>query len=605
MTAFKTKNSRLFSLLFSFLPILLMAQDVSIKAFVSRNQVTTDERIQYSVEVSGSTNNLPDVNFPDMNDFYVLSGPNQSTSIQFINGAMTSSKTLSFYLKPRREGQLKLGKASIEIDGKKLESNEVIVTAGKPDPNAVAQQKSQQNVEQGDDSNIFLKTHVSKRTAYIGEQIVIEYRLYFKNNVRTYEVEKNPSNAGFWTEDFEMPSQPLIENEVIDGINYSVATLKKTAIFATRVGSLELDPMVVNLEAVIPNKRGRRSLFDSFFEPSGRSIRKTVSSQPVKLNIKPLPDAGKPADFSGAVGSFRFSVDVDKQQAEVNEAVALKLKLSGTGNIKLTDLPKVDIPPDIEQYEPKNSSSISKKGGAISGSKTSEYILIPRIPGAFKIKPIQFSYFDPQKNKYFTTNTDQIDLTITGEANNSAVTPMAGFSRKEVTLLGKDIRYIKESTNLQPVAEHNYFNIYIGGGFLLGILFFAGFIFYDDKQAKISGNIVLAKSIKASKLAAKLLTEARKNISAADQSLFYKAINSALSNFVRDKLNIELTDFNTVTAEHALKAKNIPAEIVKEYIDLVSECDLKQFAGIGSSENEKMMTMNKARTIITKMEKLI
>lgn len=606
MFVYKKVDIVIKTIFFILLPLLLMAQDIKIKAFVSKNQLSSDDRFQYSIEVSGSTNNLPDVNFPSMDDFFILSGPNQSTSIQFVNGAMSSSKTLTFYLKPRKEGQLKLGKAWVEVDGNRIESNEVIVNVSKPDPNAAKQ--NQNNTSSKDvsaDDDIFLRSHVSKRTAYLGEQIIIEYKLYFKNNVRTYEIEKNPANAGFWTEDFDLPSQPLIENEVINGINYSVATLKKSAVFATRIGTLELDPMVINLEAVIPVKRGRRSLFDSFFEPSGRTVRKSVSSRPIKLSIKQLPEKGKPVNFSGAVGSYRFNIDVDKQTAEVNEAVALKLKLSGVGNIKLTNLPKVEIPPDIEQYDPKTSSSISKKGTVISGTKTAEYILIPRIPGEFTIKPITFSYFDPQKRKYYTTSTGPIKLTISGEAGSSAVTPMAGFSRKEVTLLGQDIRYIKESTNLQSVKRHGYIDMYWVAGFALGILFFIGFLVYDDKQAKISSDRVLARSRKAGKLAVKLLAEARKNINAKDQSLFYKAVNSALSRFVQDKMNIELTDFNTQTAEQALKSRNIPDDLVKEYINLVSECDLKQFAGIGSSEAEKNETMNKARTLITKMEKLI
>ncbi len=596
-------------ILFIFLicPVAIIAQDVSIKAFVSKNKISSEERFQFSIEVSGKSTSLPDVKFPELKNFYILSGPNQSTNIQYVNGAMTSSKTLSFVLKPRAAGKLTIGKASLESDGKVLESEPIVITVSKAGaaPQQKTQTKNNQNASQIPSGNIFLRSFVSKRKAFLGEQIIVEYRLYFKTQVRTYELEKNPSNIGFWTEDFELPQRPTIETEVINGVNYNVATLKKVAVFATRVGDLELDPMIVNVEAVVATSRNRRSLFDSFFEPSGRSVRKKVSTKKIRLKIQPLPDKNKPRNFSGAVGSFRFSAKIDKNSAEVNEAVTLKINLSGTGNIKLTDLPTADIPPDIEQYDPKLGSTVSKAGGAVGGSKSAEYILIPRIPGEFKIKPISFTYFDPDKKKYFTKSSSLMKLQVTGEATASATSPMAGFSRKEVTLLGRDIRFIKESTVMQEISDRGYISRPLLSGFVLGFVLFAGFLFYDDKRAKIDGNVALKRNRYASKLAAKFLSEANKNIKSSDVSLFYRSISSALSKFVQDKLNIELTDFNVQNVEIALSKKNIPQDIINEYTSIISECDFRQFASTSGSEQDKNSTLEKARIIITKMEKYI
>jgi len=587
-------------------PISSIAQDVSIKAFVSKNKVTSEERFQYSIEVSGESTSLPDVKFPEINDFYVLSGPNQSTNIQYVNGAMTSSKTLSFVLKPRAVGTFTIAKATLESKGNILETKPIVISVIKVNPSQKQQQtKSTTTGNQIASDNIFLRSHVSKKKAYLGEQIIVEYKLYFKTQVRTYELDKNPSNTGFWTEDFDLPQRPVIETEVINGVNYNVATLKKAAIFPTRVGDLELDPLVVNVEAIVASRNNRRSLFDSFFEPSGRSVRKKVSTKKIKLKILPLPEKGKPKNFGGSVGSFRFNTEIDKKSAEVNEAITLKIKLSGTGNIKLTDLPLADIPPDIEKYDPKQSSTVSKKGGKISGTKSAEYLLIPRIPGTFKIKPISFSYFDPAKKKYFTKNSGVIQIIVTGEANATATSPMAGFSRKEVTLLGRDIRFIKEATVLHETSGHGYSSPTLIGGFILGFILFAGFLFYDDKRAKIDGNIALKRNRNAGKLAAKFLGEAKKNISQSDASLFYRSVNSALSKFVQDKLNIELTDFNAQNVEQALKKKNIPEDIIKEYTTLIGECEFRQFASASGSEEDKNNIFEKAKSIITKMEKYI
>ncbi len=597
---------KLFLLIYILLPLTAFAQDISVKAFVSKNSITNEERFQYSVEVSGKSTSLPDVNFPELKNFYVLSGPNQSTNIQYINGAMASSKTLTFVLKPRAVGKLTIPKATLEIDGTTLETKPIIINVIKADPNSQKQQtKSRQKGNNISSDAIFLRSHISKKKAFIGEQIIVEYKLYFKTTVRTYELESNPANVGFWTEDFELPQRPIIENEVINGVNYQVATLKKVAIFATRVGALELDPMVVNVEAVVKSSRNRRSLFDSFFEPSGRSVRKKISSRKIGLTIVPLPEKGKPKDFNGAVGSFKFSAKIDKTNAEVNEALTLKIKLSGVGNIKLAELPNAEIPPDIEQYDPKFGSTLSKQGGRISGTKNVEYLLIPRIPGTFKIKPISFSYFDPNKKKYFTKSSGKIDLSITGEANATGSTPMAGFSRKEVTMLGRDIRFIKENTALQEISKRDYFSTTLFGGFILGIVLFAGFLFYDDRKAKLDGNIALKRNRYAGKLAAKFLAEASKNIKTDDASLFYRSISAALSKFVQDKLDIELTDFNVPNVQAALEKKNIPDDIIKEYSSLISECDFKQFASTTSSGGEKDDTLDKARMIITKMEKFI
>ncbi|HES59937.1 MAG TPA: protein BatD, partial [Caldithrix sp.] len=334
---------------------LSTAQDVSLKATVSANVMTVDDRFEYSVEVAGKSTSLPDVEFPDFKDFYILSGPNSSTSIQFINGSMTSSKTLSFIMQPKAEGKFTIGKAAIEVNGETYTSNAINITVQKG--SAKPQQPQQQAPKNREDpevsgQDLFLKTEVSRTNAYIGQQITVEYKLYFRVNIRNYERPKPPKNAGFWTEDLEVPKRPRQETEVVNGIAYNIATIHKIALFPTQVGELTVDPMQIKLEVLVKNQR-RRSFFDSFFDdPFGRTVQKTVVGKPVKINVKALPVSGKPADFNGAVGDFRFDVSVDKTETATNEAIALKLKLRGQGNIKLVELPKPDIASSIEQYDP-------------------------------------------------------------------------------------------------------------------------------------------------------------------------------------------------------------------------------------------------------------
>jgi hypothetical protein len=592
---------------FCLLLTISFAQDVTLTATVSSNIMTVDDRFEYSVEVSGKSTSLPDVEFPDFSDFYVLSGPNSSTSIQFINGSMTSSKTLSFIMQPRAEGKYTIGKASIKVDGKTFSSKEIIITvqkgSSKPQQSQPQTPKNRQDPEvSGQD--LFLKTEVSRANVYIGQQITVEYKLYFRVNIRNYERPKPPKNAGFWTEELNLPNRPRQETEVINGVAYNVATIYKVALFPTQVGELTVDPMQIKLEILVKDQR-RRSFFDSFFDdPFGRTVQKTIAGKPVKINVKPLPVAGKPADFNGAVGDYQFDVSVDKTETQTNEAIVLKLKLRGQGNIKLIEIPKPEIAGNIEKYDPKMSTNIDN-ANIISGSKSAEYILIPRVEGEYEIKSISFSYFDPGTKKYKTISSRPIRLKINkGTGPSLAVGSQGGqFTRQEVALLGKDIRFIKEFTEFQRIDKKPYLSLPFIGNVLLAIIMFTGFIFYNNYQVKLTGNEYLARSRRAGKYASKQLAEAKKKLSSSQEGEFYKAVSLALQGFVRDKLNIDLTDFSIVNVRTALEKREIDPNEINEYIAILEESDFRQYANTGASSEDKMRAYNKAKEILTKFEK--
>jgi hypothetical protein len=592
---------------FCLLLTISFAQDVTLTATVSSNIMTVDDRFEYSVEVSGKSTSLPDVEFPDFSDFYVLSGPNSSTSIQFINGTMTSSKTLSFIMQPRAEGKYTIGKASIKVDGKTFSSKEIIITvqkgSSKPQQSQPQTPKNRQDPEvSGQD--LFLKTEVSRANVYIGQQITVEYKLYFRVNIRNYERPKPPKNAGFWTEELNLPNRPRQETEVINGVAYNVATIYKVALFPTQVGELTVDPMQIKLEILVKDQR-RRSFFDSFFDdPFGRTVQKTIAGKPVKINVKPLPVAGKPADFNGAVGDYQFDVSVDKTETQTNEAIVLKLKLRGQGNIKLIEIPKPEIAGNIEKYDPKMSTNIDN-ANIISGSKSAEYILIPRVEGEYEIKSISFSYFDPGTKKYKTISSRPIRLKINkGTGPSLAVGSQGGqFTRQEVALLGKDIRFIKEFTEFQRIDKKPYLSLPFIGNVLLAIIMFTGFIFYNNYQVKLTGNEYLARSRRAGKYASKQLAEAKKKLSSSQEGEFYKAVSLALQGFVRDKLNIDLTDFSIVNVRTALEKREIDPNEINEYIAILEESDFRQYANTGASSEDKMRAYNKAKEILTKFEK--
>ena len=587
----------------------LFAQDVRIQASVSKNSVGVDEQFSYALEISGSSMNLPEVEYPEFKDFFVLSGPNTSTNMQWINGKMSSSKKNTFYLQPRAVGNFTISAASLEHKGKTYSSNTVTVKVQKSAQKTQADNRPKNRQDaQISGQDLFIKTLVSKRKAYLGEQITVTYKLYFRAQVRGYNFEKTPANAGFWTEEFQLPRQPVIESEVIKGLNYNTAILRKVAVFPTQMGKLTLEPMEVSLEAVVKAQRSRRSLFDSFFDdPFGRTVQKVIATKAITIDVLDLPTEGKPNNFSGAVGNFQFSIQTDKRAAEVNEAISLRMALRGSGNIKLARLPEISIPHDIEQYEPKVSSKVNKDGGTISGSKNAEIILIPRIPGAYQIKPASFSFFNPAQRKYQTILTKAIDLQIAKGSGGPTVPASSGsgLSRYEVTLLGQDIRFIKEFSNFTVIDYKPYLSVTFWAA-ILGLLgLFMVIVLIDDRQARISGDERLARNRRAGKLASRQLANAKKHLTSADQGTFYKLVSLALQGFVRDKLNIELTEFSAQSIGRVLNKRGIPDDEIKEYQSVLEESDFKQYAGSVSSMDERNDLFNRARNILTRLEKWI
>ncbi len=592
-----------------------IAGGVTIKASVSANPVGLNDNFQYSIEISGSSMSLPSVNFPNLSNFYILSGPNTSTSMQWINGKMTSSKTYTYILQPKKVGTITIGPATAKSGGQSIASNVIRLKVVKGAPSTVAN-KGKRAVKNVTDtsvsgSRIFMKTSVSKRNAYVGEEIDVEYKLYFNVSIRSYNLENVPANAGFWNEDFEMPRQPVIHSEIVNGINYNVAVIRKTALFPTRAGKLTIEPITVTLETVVRNRKSRRNgFFDSFFDDpfNTKVIKKVVSSKPVSVNVQIPPKENRPADFNGAVGNYNFSVTSDKNKVNVNEAVSLKIKLSGTGNIKLIELPKPIVPPDMEQYEPKINSIIKRNGNKISGSKTAEYILIPRLGGDYTIKPLSFSFFNPKDKKYVTLRSNPLTIKVSGKGSavSSPLSMGNSLNRSEVTLLGSDIRYIKnEKSRFKRIGAKPYMSSVFWGNIFSALLLFLLVFVYYEKKSKMEGNIKLVRSKKAGKIASKTLTKAKKILSSGNDAEYFKAISAALRVFVQDKLYIDLTDFTTPKVNKALKEKGIPVDQVEEYIKVLEESDFKQYANVASTMEEKRELFEKAKSILTKLEKWI
>ncbi len=587
----------------------LHAQDISVSATVNKNRVALNENFEYTITVSGGSSNLPNPVFPDLSAFSIISGPNTSTSIQYVNGKSSASKSFSFYLIPRKTGKFTIGPALVTTDSGELKSNVITITVSKGTPKKPQPRQKIPNSKDRDllGENLYLKTIVDKTNVFQNEQILVEYKLYFRVSVRNYNFEKIPSNPGFWMEEFDLPRQPRIQNEVINGITYQVATLRKIALFPTKPGELTIEPLSVAVEAVLKRRSSRRSIFDSFFDdPFGRTVQKVLNTKPVKIRVKPFPAAGRPASFGGAVGKYRLKVNIDKEQVKANDAVSVKLTLNGTGNIKLLKPPKLKTPVDMEVYDPKEKTKIKRENNIIAGTKTVEYILVPRMEGEYLIEPVRFAYFDPQTKKYRTLVSKALKITVSpGVVVPGGMVSGSGLSKQEVALLGEDIRYIKETAEYYTSGALLYHNVWYFIAYLLPLFGIAFALWYSKQNERLRSDVGLARRRKAGKIAAKHLAASKGFLKSGRHHEFYKQMSQALQGFVSDKLNIQMTDFNSLTVQRSLERAGVDPKEIREYIDCLSESDFKQFGGEKADLDEMRAFYEKAKGVLTQLEKYI
>ena len=422
------------------------SQDVKFIAS-ARQSVSLGEQfyVRYSVNAEGNS-----FKGPAFKDFDLVSGPNlsSSSSVQIINGKVNQSidNTYTYILYASKEGSFNIPSATISVGGKNYSSNSlsIQVIKGKTN-NANQQQNQQQNQSSGSDESIFIRAVASNAKPMQGEQVIITYKLYTTIPVVQYSITKAPSYNGFWSYDLiKDKEKPKQYNEDYDGKRYMVAEIRKVAVFPQKSGTLKIEPLNVDAVVQIQQKRkhSNNDFFDDFFYSGVQNVKRTLSSNSVSMNALPLPENNKPSDFSGAVGTFTLKSSASKNAVKANESINLKFTISGKGNLKLIDKMNIDFPPDFEVYDPKITENISTESGIISGSKTFDYLIIPRNKGKFTLKPVTFSFFDLIKKSYSTLSSQEFVFDIAkGDGQSSTV--VSSVNQEDIKYIGTDIRHIK------------------------------------------------------------------------------------------------------------------------------------------------------------------
>jgi hypothetical protein len=594
------------------LPVLFFSSMVfgqEFTATVSQSTVAVGDQLQVTFTLNGSGSNF---HAPTFENFNVLAGPSQSSSMQIINGSVSQSISYTYVLQPIKEGTFKFGSASIEAGGKKIVSNQVTVNVVKGNPQQKTQGSQQgQNSSVAGGKNVFLKVSIDKSSVYQGEGIAVTYKLYTKVNLVNYSISKLPSLNGFWSQDIALPQQLQFHSENYDGVNYKVAEIKKMIVFPQRSGTLELDAMEGEVIARVQMKRGQQNSndpFSQFFNDpffnfnQWQDVKVALKSDAEKITVRELPP-NAPSSFNGAVGKFTIEASLDKKETKAHEPVTLKIKISGKGNLKLIDPPKIDFPSDFETYDPKISSNITATTAGVTGSKTFEYLVIPRIAGEYKIPVSGFSFFNLDKKQYESVPPEDFNLKVE-KGNETVTTVISGVSKSDVQLLGKDIHFIKTNRPAFIQGSGSFF----GSGLFYALVaapafLFAALLVFRKRYIEMQSNIGLVKSQRANKVARKRLSTAQKYLATNEKEKFLDEMFKALWGFISDKLQIPVSELSKESASNALRLKNTPEDLINQFTETIDSCEFARFAPGMAGSNEEIY--RKGINAISKLEQTI
>jgi hypothetical protein len=601
------KNRYYISILLLFVTNSLFAQ-LKLTASVNSTTVGTGNPFEVTFAVAG---NGGDFTPPNFRGFQVAGGPNESTSMEVVNGNTTVSMSYGYVLVAVREGDFVIGSATIVVNGRRLISEPVKIHVVKGSPvqqqNSQAQQQSAPtgNPGAGNTSDlsklVFIKAVVDKTDVYEGQQISLIYKLYTRVGIEQSAPDVAPSLNGFWGEDIKSTQQQIpFRPEIYKGQQFQVAEVKKTILFPQRTGNLTVDPLGITLMLRVPVSTGN-DIFDQIMGGGEREVKYEAKSLPVTIHVKPLPTAGKPDSFSGAVGKFSVESAIDKTELKANDAVNYKLTITGAGNLKLLQAPVTNFPADFEKYDPKVTDTITENASGMSGARSYGYLLIPRHQGDFTIDPLKFSYFNPESGRYYTVETKGFHIKVDKGTSQSNVTSFSDADKQDVKMLNKDIRYIKTGDDGLSKQGNGFF-----GSFWFYVLLFIGpatayaAYLYRNWLVKTNSDIVKVKSRRAGKIAAKHLASAQQQLAANNARAFYESIFRGLYGYLSDKLNIEYGSLDKETIALALKARSVNEGIVTRLLDTLDLCEMARYAPVTHiSENE---VFEKAKGIINDIE---
>ena len=587
----------------------MLADKVSFTASAPDAVVVGDQfRLSYTV----TTQKVKDFRAPSIKGFDVLMGPSRSqqSNTQIVNGNVTSTSSITFtyILMANNAGEYTIPGASIVADGDQMVSNSVrikVLPQDQGDSNSSSSSSTHSSSGTGvSNQDLFITASASKTNVYEKEAFVLTYKIYTRESNLQLNNAKLPDFKGFHSQEIEMTTNARWTPEHYQGRNYYTTVYRQFVLFPQQSGKLYIDPAQFQMTVGKPVQSD--DPFDAFFNGGSNviEIKKSISTPKIAINVNPLP-AGKPADFSGGVGEFNISSSINNKELKTNDAITIKLVISGTGNLKLISNPEIKFPDDFEVYDPKVDNQVRLTREGLTGNKVIEYLAIPRHAGTYKIPGVSFSYFDIRSKSYKTLKTEEYVINVEKGAGN-ADQVIANFTNKEdLKVLGEDIRYIKQNkVTLQPKGSFFYGSMTYWLFYIIPALAFIIFFIIYRKQAAENANVAKMRTKKANKVATKRMKLAGKLLSENKKDAFYDEVLKALWGYISDKLNIPVSRLSKDNIEEKLRNHGVNEELIKEFLNALNDCEFARFAP--GDENQAMdKVYSSSIEVISKMENSI
>jgi hypothetical protein len=566
---------------------------VQFEAKVSKNSLGLNERLRvdFTMNVDGD-NFVP----PTFDGFRVIAGPSQQVSQSWANGKSSFNKTYSYFLLPTQKGTISIKQAAIEHNGQVYKTTPISVKVS----DAVEQPRDPNDNSVSINDALYLVADVSKTNPYLNEPITVVYKLYFSHNIgitNWQELDK-PKYNNFWSQNIDI-KQLVAEEGTFKGERFRYVVLRKTVLYPQKTGSLEIEPLSLDIDVELPTNR--RNIFGQVMLTKDH---KRVSAGSKIISVKPLPENGKPIDYSGAVGKFDFKVIPSRTNLKNGESMDLEVSISGNGNLKLFSLPKPVVPTALEMYDPVHAENVNTPLTGMSGKITDKYTIIPQFKGNYTIKPLRFSYFDLSTGKYKTITSEEIIINVTdGPSQNGNLTAKTTESvDKKAISAGDQFKFIHLKTKFSSINKQDFFgsNLYY---VLVSIpfLLIPFIVLFKKKKEAIDGDVVGNKLKLNNRLAKKYLSEAKKQL--GNKEPFYVALEKSLHNFLKAKLKIETSEMSKEIIKEILANKKAQTETIEHFIQLTENCELARYAP--SSTVAMQHDYDKAVLVISELEKQI
>ena len=567
---------------------IIQAQ-IRFEAKVSREELGINERLRVDFEMNEDGDNFKP---PSFSDFTVVGGPNQKVSQSFVNGKMSFSKTYSFYLQPKKRGKLTVGQAEVEIDNTIYKTSPITIDVGA----AVDKPTDGDNTELIAEDNLHLVAEISKADPYLNEAITVVYKLYVspRVSVSNWRELDSPKYNDFWSQSIDI-QQLRVENGEYEGEPYRYVVLRKTILYPQKTGELNIEPLTLSIAVDVPSER--RDIFGSRIY---KTVNKTVAANNKKINVKPLP-AGKPADFTGAVGKFDFKVTTTKDELNAGESLQAKVEVRGNGNLKLFDLPELTAPSSLEMYDPERRENVNTNLNGMQGTVAQTYTIVPTRKGKYPIPALSFSYFDPVSETYKTKTSEEIMINVnTGPLAGNEPSGNYGVNKQSIDLDGNQFRFIKLNTNLKPLDEDNFLGSFaFWSALVLPLAAIPLFILFGKKREQRANDVRGNRIRKADKLARKYLSEAKRKL--GDQKEFYLALERSMHNYLKAKLSIQTSEMSKDRISSILEDKGVDQQTNADFISLLESCEFARYTP--ASSDAMHHDYDKAVSVISTLDK--